>query len=1610
MPAADELPLQEVLQALSSTPKGNPQLRAALATTCARWLLLRGDEDAAIRHLAHALEMVPDLRPAMRLLYRVYLGKEDVRSAVMYLDQEIRATRHPREAAALYRERGQLVEAHFHDLAAAQQCYQAALKATPRDLAVLRAVERVCLARGEVFGLIGNLEAQLEVVRDSGLTAGILHDLALLEARHKGELALAGDLLLAAIELSPGHLLLATDLFRVAEVAGDTELMLHALELEAEARTESRRAMPLARAAVTLQGQRERTGALELLRAAAQAQPDNASLWRSLEELSMATSRHEIALEACVGQLRAVGDEEDPAMLAELYYRMGKVALFRLDRANEGLAAMRKALRLNPGHVPAMEDTGRFLNAHGMWAQLLELVKLEIANASEAGLTREEVAQANLRAGQLMEERLGELEGARECYETATAAHGSYRPARDRLERILHQQSDLPGLREYYAEELGKAKTPARRRFLLSVLGQLHARDEDPAQAIKYLANLLKEAPRHLPSLQVLARILARAGRHRELLKITEQEIALTESLGRKAKLLARAGELALQLDERDRARTCFAQALESVDDHLPSLDKLGAILREDGDYEALVELLRTKLLYANDRARQVGLQLEVATLLATRLDRQAEALGELVKLLKRWPRHLPALHAAESLAAALGDHGTLLTLLEQHIASVTGPRTRALLLHRTAQLRTQHLGDDDGAIRDLVRALELWPQLGVARAKLLRLYERLGRSRELQAFAEAGLTSERGADDRRAMALQLAELSPKPVVAIQYLGAVAEARPEDYVTQLRLARSCRQAGRPSREAGALQAAAAAFAQQVPPDDLHLLALRYRAARAEEAAGNLDQADEAYATILDIDPAHRLAQRGRLRIKSRKREAGLTRSASELEAAALEADTGAEKAAYLTIAADLHERRQDLDGAMKAVDSALAACSAYLPALHARARLLERRGNQTPGADAMETLVALSWRLASPQYRAMALCRAGTLALSRGRMGEPNPEAWEMFSDALSADPSSDRAFRGLRRTRAAHGAKGAPPMTEVLSARLASLRERSVLTPSNLRELASLASDLEGPQQAVVLLRAGLDLAEDDAGVRVDLAQAYARLGRWPEVVKQLEHALSRELSPERKAALHYFAGDAHQRAGNLADAVPHYLAAGQGGFHPKHALTAADRIAAKVGDLTHRVEALQLLVEIGDGPERVAGLRSLAQLHRGPLGQPDVAVERMRELLLLRPTDLDVITELWRLLRSLERDDEATAVLLAGVAHHRAWLRSSGLSATPKGAGADPRPKTESGPEPDPEPGAPVAGLLRLFEAMGEHDGAYLAAAVLEVTAPDRLGEHQRPDARVTEPWSLPESQDGRPFDGLVGDLPGSAALDLLREGVFYMDRIPGAQLPSVDVDVERPLPPQSAAVMVTRALAQAMGVPAPRVFVDATVEDEVMAHHAGSACLIVGRRVNAAPFSATARDALGRGLLRLSTGGDALHRELTAGQVSSLLLAMCAGAGVQMNAPPNHDVHYREKVRRSLDIASPTELMELAVGFADTADTFDPEQLLETLRVAEDRAGAVCAADPRPRLRDLAAQGQLLGPRGTNVVGYLLSDDHLTLRHSLGYLTEVAAPIRREEETSA
>jgi hypothetical protein len=248
-------------------------------------------------------------------------------------------------------------------------------------------------------------------------------------------------------------------------------------------------------------------------------------------------------------------------------------------------------------------------------------------------------------------------------------------------------------------------------------------------------------------------------------------------------------------------------------------------------------------------------------------------------------------------------------------------------------------------------------------------------------------------------------------------------------------------------------------------------------------------------------------------------------------------------------------------------------------------------------------------------------------------------------------------------------------------------------------------------------------------------------------------------------------------------------------------------------------------------------------------------------------------------------------------------------------------------------------------------------------------------------------------------VGDLPNAWLLDLLREGVAYLTQVPGAPPPTVSLDPKGSLPSNTPAVMVVRALAGAMGVPEPLVFVNPKVDAGVRAFVGTAPCLVVGRRVNAAPFAPASRDMIGRALLRLATGGDFVHRNASDAQLMGILAGIAQGAGQDMILPPSVDARTAAAIKESLpDPESVPELHDAAARLAETIEVLDPRAVRDAMIMAEDRAGVVCAADPRPALTELNHTKQLAEPRGTVLAGYLLSDDHLSLRRALGYHAEI------------
>ncbi len=1590
------MPLLQMLQVLSRTPvRQNPQLRAVLAVTCGRWCAVRNENEEATQLLNHALELVGDLRPAMRLLYRIYLRLGDIRNAVKYLDQEIRATRHPREAAALYRERGKLVELHFGDRAAAMQCYRAALKATPKDLAVLRSVETVALLQGDYHELISNLEAQLDVLHDPQAVAGVLHDLSLLEARHSGDLLLAGDMLLNALAAAPNHRVLAEDLGRLSANTQDPDLQLRAYEHDAEARKAGERATPLSRASRVLREARELPAAVTLLHAAALDQPENLSLWRSLEELSMSSARYDMAVEACVGQLKQLGNR-DRHVRAELFYRLGKLAMIRLDRVTEGLAAMRKALHLNPEHIPALEDTSRYLVANQSWSQLLELLKLQATAASESALSGEQQALSLLLAGQVLEQHLDEPDGARDLYQQALKVCPTFRPAFDRLERLLHRLGRHAELRSLYQGELKSAKGP-RKIFVLAQLGQLYAQSTESDQAIKVLASLLKEQPDDLATIQSLAKLLARSGRKKDLLKLTEREVSLTKSNQRKTKLLHRAAELALEEGGRPQAIGFLEQVLEIIPDHSPSLLLLERCLRDDNDKPRLLELLHTRLSQARDSETRISLRLSLATML--RLDAPEKALSTLDELLREHPRNLPALHMSEQLAAELNLPKLLATRIEQHASALRSPHSRALHLYRAAQVQRRQQGDSESAIKNLERALELSPQLGVCRAMLLDLCQQNGNHEQFMRAAREALVWERGPTDRRAIALQLAERTADSHPALRYLIAAATARPGNLVTQRRIVRIARLLARHADNQTALRSIAdellrsgrktigrKLMRKQYPPE---VLAMHYLAAQAAEASGDAHGAATAYEALVGPSPVGVLARRGHGRALALRAPTAREKAISDTLTKAEQLE-GPQRAAALTRAAELLAAHGADDAALKHLQQALQASVNYLPAYHTRARILSRRSDPKSTTETIATLRTLAGLLHTPEHRVEVLCRGGRLALHTADLPDAGKLAWSLFAEALEQSPTSRLAFHGLWQTCARFGGKDAPTLSRQLLRRVESLDNASRLNSRALRAIARVGHESDGAACAAEILEHGQAIARKnpipevaravsgDPGLYVDLARLYAELKRWPEAVAQLELALEYEPSRERQATLHYLVADALARTGKPELSISHYIRASAGGYHPRQSLRIADTIAAKLGNAALRKKVLEPLLKIGTREDRANGLRALADLESK---KPVRAVAVLRTYLKIRPRDTDAICELAGHLRTIERPEDALAVLKFGVAVHRMELRDRGLRGpTPAAASVlDVR---------------SIHSLVRLFSALGHLDGHYLATAALEVAAPELVPAGEGCDELMPESWGLPQVTGDQAITLPLSDLPCPLGYRLLHDGLQGASTLPGAPPPPLKLSSRRQLPRTSNTGRVTAALAALLGVPAPAIYLNPRNDHEVIAFLSEEPALLIGRKLNAKPFTAATRDAIGRALVRLQCGGDHLAR-LSDAQLLGVVAGIVGSLGLEVGDTHRVDSRMAEQMLTMLsESAIAVDLGEDIEPIEAALPTLDPAALRLSLEALEDRIGVLCSGDPRITLAGLKQSGHLTSTRAQLLLRYLVGDEHLSVRRSLGY----------------
>jgi tetratricopeptide (TPR) repeat protein len=440
----------------------------------------QGDEAAAVKAYAQALQADPLLRPNLWAIRRIFERRNLWPNLRKLLDAEIRFATSPVEKSELLVEKAVLLEDHFNDPVTARCAYEEATCLHPGELRAWMALERLATSEpGDGSTRIGIAKGLIAATLEPGRRVALCLELATWYAR-QGAFDEAVAICRDALEIEEGGAVerVLDEWERIVSTAGAPELLLEVLERRAK--REERRLAELS--------ETERLRALE---SAALV-----SIRRRQAELAMTMGERQRALDDL-----------------ELARRIAPVELLLLDEASA-----------------VAESLGRFETL----AALLK-VRREVAPSWEEPLLLMLQADAERRAGRLAEAEACEAElGQKVPVHLGLLIRRQYEAERagdwERLVAHCHEEASLALAegKDGAAEPMWAVHALERAAHLLS------ERLECESDAIHLLLTALEIVPGAPTATSELGRLYERAGRFAELAALIESELARispTESL-----------------------------------------------------------------------------------------------------------------------------------------------------------------------------------------------------------------------------------------------------------------------------------------------------------------------------------------------------------------------------------------------------------------------------------------------------------------------------------------------------------------------------------------------------------------------------------------------------------------------------------------------------------------------------------------------------------------------------------------------------------------------------------------------------------------------------------------------------------------------------------------------------------------------------------------------------------------------------------------------------------------------------------------------------------------------------------------------------------------------
>jgi tetratricopeptide (TPR) repeat protein len=431
-----------------------------------------------------------------------------------------------------------------------------------------------------------------------------------------------------------------------------------------------------------------------------QLDPNNVAVLRQMASLYRKNQQWQLLGQTLTRALDvAVMDTDRKEILTDL----GDVLFNQLKETDQALSFYRRALEVDPHHVPAIEALEKIYTDREQTADLAHVLNQKVPGLKD----NDQIVATKLRIGALYEGQLNQPEDAGRVYREVLDLEVSSLTAMKGLERIYSLLKKWPELVGVLEMQLDVVSTERERIETLYKIARVQEEQFlKPELQAQRLEQILEIDPSHEQALEGLARAYTRLRQWHELVNTYERHISSTFDRAKKVELFQKiALVFADELQDADRAIDAYRNIVDIDDANIPAQESLSKLYEKQGDVATAIEYMTRVADLTSDGQQRVEMYYRIGRALDEKLGDRVQAQERYDMALDLNPSHQPTLAALRQISLDSGDWDRASRLLDQEQQITQVPRARAKLLVELGKLRNDMLGEHDLAIQAFEQA-----------------------------------------------------------------------------------------------------------------------------------------------------------------------------------------------------------------------------------------------------------------------------------------------------------------------------------------------------------------------------------------------------------------------------------------------------------------------------------------------------------------------------------------------------------------------------------------------------------------------------------------------------------------------------------------------------------------------------------------------------------------------------------------------------------------------------------------------------------------------------------------------------------------------------------------